>query len=394
MVVLSFLIFIAVLGVGVVVPVLPIYAAKFGAMGIEVGFVFSALSISRLIGVLFIGSIADRLGKKKFIILGLFVYLISSILYIYADSLIKLIWVRAFQGLGSAMIVPLAMAYAGELAPSGKEGTYMGIANTFFFLGLGGGPLISGVLVKRWGIDSAFIGMASFTLIALLLAVFLLPSSVSSNRSLRGKTDLLGAFKIIFLNRFYFSFFFVGFAMDLSRSILMTFFPLMANSKGIDYDEIGMMVGFFLSITALVQGPFGKLADRLSKGKIIILTNFIYGVLLITIPLIISRCFLLLTVVLLGIFAGAGYPALAAIMTETGRERGMALSMSVLQVANSIGMSLGPVISGGAQDLFGSVAPFIVGALSLYIGIFLILSLPSQKSRYHEGYSSASCDKK
>ncbi|MBC7316915.1 MAG: MFS transporter, partial [Chloroflexi bacterium] len=87
MVTLPFLIFIAVLGVGIVIPVLPIYATAFGATGLEIGLVFSLLSLSRMLGVILIGGIADRYGKKGFIILGLIIYLISSVLYVYAGNL-------------------------------------------------------------------------------------------------------------------------------------------------------------------------------------------------------------------------------------------------------------------------------------------------------------------
>lgn len=383
MVTLSFLIFIAVLGVGIVIPILPIYATEFGATGLEVGIVFSILSLSRLLGVIFIGGIADKYGKKKFIISGLSIYLVSSILYVYANSLLDLIGIRVLQGIGSSMIVPLAMAYIGELSPIGKEGLYMGIANTAFFLGLAGGPLVSGLLVKKWGMDAAFWGMTSFTAIALILAIFLIPPSNSSLARSK-KVDLLATIKLVFKEKVYFSLCFIGFAMDLSRAILMSFFPLIAYMRGIGYDEIGISVGAFLGITALTQGPFGRVADKFSKRKIILFSNMLYSILIFLVPLCSSYYLLLFIMFLIGIVAGAAYPALSATMTELGRNKGMAKTMSLLQIANSAGMFVGPIISGEAQDLFGISAPFIVGALFMFLGILLVFFLTSDKLGYNK----------
>lgn len=388
MVTLPFLIFIAVLGVGIVIPVLPIYATEFGATGLELGLVFSLLSFSRMLGLIFIGGLAERYGKKRFIILGLVIYLISSLLYICANSLLQLMGIRILQGIGSSMIVPLAMAYIGELAPFGKEGLYMGIANTAFFLGLAGGPLISGLLVKRWGLNSAFLGMTVFTAIALLLALVSLPSSREGFKR-SGKMDILGALRSIMRERIYFSLWFMGFAMDLSRSILMTFFPLLAHNKGLGYDEIGIIMGVFLGVTALVQGPFGRVADHLSKRKIIITSNAVYATLIFFIPFIDSYFLLLFAVLLTGAFVGAAYPALSAIMTELGRGKGMATTMSILQLSNSAGMFIGPIISGKAQDLFGFTIPFEVGALFIIVGVGMVFLLTPHKLGYNEGDSSA-----
>ncbi|KUK14633.1 MAG: hypothetical protein PWQ16_1047 [bacterium] len=389
MVTLPFLIFIAVLGVGIVIPVLPIYATAFGATGLEIGLVFSLLSLSRMLGVILIGGIADRYGKKGFIILGLIIYLISSVLYVYAGNLKDLMGIRILQGIGSSMIVPLAMAYIGELAPFGKEGLYMGIANTAFFLGLAGGPLISGLLVKNWGINAAFWGMTIFTAVALILAVVFVPSSSGSSKGVK-RLDLLETLHTIFSKREYFSLWFMGFAMDLSRAILMTFFPFMAHKKGIGYDEIGIIVGIFLGVTALVQGPFGKMADKYSKKKIIILSNIFYALLIFILPYLTDYLLLLIIMFFTGVVVGAAYPALSAIMAELGREKGMATTMSILQLSNSAGMFIGPVLSGKAQDLFGLGAPFKVGGLFVILGVLLVYLLTSHKLKNDESNTTKS----
>ncbi len=366
MVVLFFLVFTAILGIGIVVPVLPIYAKELGATGTQVGLVFSAFSLLRLLGMPFVGALAERFGKRIFIMVGLVVYFVASLLYIWVDSLAGLIGVRALHGIGSSMVIPLSMAYVGDLSPVGKEGRYMGIITTSFFLGMGGGPLISGFLVQRWGVNAAFIGMAMLTLVALFIALLFLPRSEPSLK--KKGTGFLKTLKAMLLDPVSQGIYAMRFAMALSRGAVMTFLPLLAFSKGIKYADIGSMVGAYILITAFVQWPFGKLADKLSRWKMVVIGSSIYGTLLLGIPLVNSYWLMFALVICIGIAAGSVFPPLTAIMTEIGREKGMAISMTVLQTANSLGMVLGPIISGGLMDAFGIFAPFIAGAIFVYTG--------------------------
>ena len=346
--------------------VLPIYAKELGATGTQVGLVFSAFSLLRLLGMPFVGALAERFGKKIFIMVGLAVYFIASLLYICVDSLGGLICVRALHGVGSSMVIPLSMAYVGDLSPVGKEGRYMGIITTSFFLGMGGGPLISGFLVQRWGVNAAFIGMAMLTLVALFIALLFLPRAEPTSKR-KGK-GFLRTLKAMFLDPVSQGIYAIRFTMALSRGAVMTFLPLLAFSKGIKYADIGSMVGAYILITAFVQWPFGKLADKFSRWKMVIIGSSIYATLLLGIPFVNDYWLTFALVICIGVAAGSVFPPLTAIMTEVGRERGMAISMTVLQTANSLGMVLGPVISGGLMDAFGIFAPFVAGAIFVYTG--------------------------
>jgi len=132
-------VFVSMIGIGLIVPLLPIYAESLGARGIWLGVIFSGFSISRALFMPFVGKWSDQKGRKIFIALGLFLYTIISLGFIAARNAEELIVVRLLQGFAAAMVVPVAMAYIGELSPKEHEGYYMGIFNIALYAGFGFG---------------------------------------------------------------------------------------------------------------------------------------------------------------------------------------------------------------------------------------------------------------
>lgn len=181
----------ALFGIGIIVPVMPVFAVSLGASGFALGLIIAAFSISRGILQPIVGSLSDRWGRKGFMVIGLLVYTLVGLVLPEATSITNLILIRAFHGVGSAMIVPVAMAYVSDMAPFGQEGRYMGMLNIAIFVGIGGGPLFGGFFADLWGMASAFYAMAGLSFIAMLLVLFKMPVMESGPR----RKPPLGMFK-------------------------------------------------------------------------------------------------------------------------------------------------------------------------------------------------------
>jgi DHA1 family multidrug resistance protein-like MFS transporter len=95
--------------------------------------------------------------------------MIVSILYVFAWDVFSLTLMRFFHGFGSSMVMPIAMAYAADLAPEGKEGKYMGTMNVSLFLGMGTGPIIGGYLTDYFTISAPFYAMTALVTFSLIL---------------------------------------------------------------------------------------------------------------------------------------------------------------------------------------------------------------------------------
>ncbi|MFO8059814.1 MAG: MFS transporter, partial [Bacillota bacterium] len=162
-------------GVGFIVPLLPVYAETMGASGLWIGLIFAANPFFRAILMVVFGSLADQKGKKSIIVGGLLGYMVVALGFVLATSPLHLFLLRLVQGVFSAMISPVARAYAGELSPANAEGRVMGTLNTGFFAGFAGGPLLGGALADRFGFNVPFYAMALLSGVSLLLVIMLLP---------------------------------------------------------------------------------------------------------------------------------------------------------------------------------------------------------------------------
>ncbi len=117
------------IGLGVIWPLIPVYAVELGAGGLLVGLIIASFNASRVIFSPFVGRISDRLGRKKFIMVGLFAYSIVLLLYVLPEKAETLILIRFIHGIASVMVVPIAMALAADIAPKHDLGLYMGTLN-------------------------------------------------------------------------------------------------------------------------------------------------------------------------------------------------------------------------------------------------------------------------
>jgi DHA1 family multidrug resistance protein-like MFS transporter len=173
--VLALTIFSSNLGNGIIAPLLPLYAEEMGASGVWLGIIFSGVAIASAIFMPFAGRFSDRHGRKPVLCIGLFGLTMTSFAYVWANDIAPLVVVRFVQGAATAMVMPIAQAYIGDITPEGEEGKWMGIFNATFIIGFGSGPLLGGVIADRFGMNTAFYIMGFLNLISFLCATFILP---------------------------------------------------------------------------------------------------------------------------------------------------------------------------------------------------------------------------
>src|SRR6056297_1732315 len=173
--VLFFSIFATLIGVGIVVPLLPVYARDLGASGLYIAFIFGGFSLTRTFFLPWFGRWSDKRGRKPFICAGLLGYFLVAVAFVMARNLETLVAIRIIQGVASAMIMPVVQAYVGDITPWGREGMAMGMFNMSVFLGLSVGPLFGGVIKDCLSLQVAFAFMGALAFTAFCLAFFFLP---------------------------------------------------------------------------------------------------------------------------------------------------------------------------------------------------------------------------
>lgn len=363
-------VFVTTTGVGLVAPLLPVYAHELGAGSFQIGLIFGAFSLSRSVFVPYFGRLSDRKGKKSLVTVGLFIYFFLSLFYAASKNVETLILLRLGHGFASAMILPVAQAYVGELTPEQEEGKIMGLFNLSLYCGLSVGPLLGGVIGDWFNIQVSFLSMAALTFMGFLLCLFLLPPGpVPDKKNQKVKNQSTPYLE--FITRWpVFCLFVFRMCFTISIGITWTFLPLLASTQlALSSSAIGVVVMVNVFVAGILQAPMGFLADRFRK-KVFVTAGGILGVTSV-LYLTAASSFgeLVLANGLLGLAGGIAIPAIMALGVIEGRRTGaMGGMMGFLALAHSVGMLVGPLLAGLLIDLFSFETIFKLGAIILGTG--------------------------
>ncbi len=363
--IIALAVFSTMLGAGIIAPLLPLYSERMGATGIWVGIIFGAFFFSRTLIMPIVGRLSDRGRRKPYLTTGLLALAIISLGYIPADSVLQLTIVRLVHGAATGMILPIAQAYVGDIAPKGEEGRWMGYFQSAFFAGFGVGPLLGGLLTEHLGMTFAFSTMSGLNFIAFLGVLFFLPNARTPQRAAGSGSSFhqlrdSNAVKGLFLQRLSFA---------LGRGIFATFLPLFAALYlGLNTSLIGILLATNMLLMALLQGFSGGIADRFDRRTLVILGSTLTLAFLALIPLTHSFWPLLGICVLGGLGGALFMPSHSAMTVDEGKKFGMGSTMALMNVALSIGMAIGPLIGGGIEELVNIDSVFYSAAGIMVVG--------------------------
>ncbi len=366
---LFFSIFATITGVGIVVPLLPVYARNLGAGGFFIGLIFGAFSLSRVFFLPYFGHLSDNIGRKSLIVPGLLAYSAVSLAFLLSDSVGSLILIRLIQGVASAMLMPVIQAYVGDITPAGREGLTMGLFNMAVFLGLSLGPVAGGLIHDRFSLDAAFWGMGGLSLTGFFLSLVFLPPVNSEKVVRQGRKP--ARWKELLRHRGIAGLFLFRFAYTACIGIIWGFLPVLADTElGLSSTTIGFLVMLGIFVSGTIQVPMGYLADRLDKKSMVICGGvlvsgaiFSYGWADTVAQMVLASSFF-------GIGGGICMPALTATAVLIGdKMEAMASVMALLTVAHSLGMLVGSMLAGVMMDVFRLRAAFPLGAALMVLGI-------------------------
>jgi MFS family permease len=382
--VIALSVFAAMLGMGIITPLMPVYARDLGATGLWIGALLGGYSASRAIFMPFIGRLSDKHGRKFALGSGLLFYAFMSLFYMVVQEPWQLMLVRGIHGAAGGLVIPVAKAYVGELSPKGEEGTWQGYYNTAFFGGIGGGPLIGGLLYQSFTGLPPFLGMldtgmvAAFGMMSLLnllggIAVFaFLPESLAS-----GKGQPKPSFKSIWRSPLMRGILGLNAIEGLGRTGFLAFIPIYGSlTLGLSTSETGALLTTQVALSAVLQAPFGRLTDRfrekISRRMLVLIGGGVVVLFMAATPFAADFWQLMIISSVAGLTSAVTTPASSALTVGEGRRHGMASVMALTSVAISIGQAGGPILGGVVQQFAGDTGPvFFFCALMVALGIGL-----------------------
>ena len=370
-------VFISMLGLGVFSPILPLFAKNLGASGLWVGLIFAGFAISRAIFMPIMGIYSDKHGRKALMLIGLILFSILSISYLFVHSIYLLVIIRFLHGFSTALVVPIAISYVSEITKKDKEGKTIGFFNISLFLGMAFGPLFGGFIYDYLGLNYIFIVMFVMSFIALFIVSLFLPNlniSVKKHKNHKLSKGFLKNNIVVALLVF-------RFIASVGRGGVMAFLPLFAVSISISPSMIGIIIFINIAVTALLQGAFGRLADKYDRVCLIILGSLLSVVSLVLIPYTHNLWSLITVSLFMGVGGAISIPASSSIAISVGKEYGMGRSMGTFNTAMSLGMIFAPIISGMVMDHFGIRYIFYVAAGISLLGLFIFWLLYRKSKR-------------
>ena len=383
--VLFFSIFSAVTGVGIVIPLLPVYAHDLGASGLYISLIFGSFSISRTFLLPYFGRVSDKNGRRPYIVVGLFAYALVSCGFILVSSVEALIGLRFLHGIASAMIMPVAQAYVGDITPKGKEGFYMGLFSMSMFASLSIGPFMGGVINHRYGLDAAFAGMGIMALVAAFLSYFFLPKE-DVGRELKDDKPPASWGKIL-SNKMIAGLFLFRLTYTTCVGVVWCFMPLFANTEfGLNSSQTGTLVMLMVLVGGILHTPMGYISDRVNRSVLAVTGGLIIAVSMAVCGLADGYRFLIVACIVFGIGGGISLPAVsAAAVIEGKKEQALGSVMSILTIAHSLGMLAGSLIAGLTMDYLKLSYAFPMGAIIMVAGVagfvvMVMLHLRDQKT--------------
>ena len=143
-----FALFMAILDNLVVNVALPTISEDFSPTPSQIQWIISAYTLVFASLQITAGGLGDRLGRKRFFLIGVAIFTVTSALAALVRSTEWLIAARAVQGLGAAFIMPLSLSLISAAFPPEERGKALGIWSAISVSGLALGPIVGGFIVE------------------------------------------------------------------------------------------------------------------------------------------------------------------------------------------------------------------------------------------------------
>jgi DHA1 family tetracycline resistance protein-like MFS transporter len=379
-------VFIDLVGFGIVIPVLPLYAQKYGASETVIGLLLAVYSVMQFIFAPILGKLSDRVGRRPVLLVSLIGTAIGFLTMGLANTLWLLFLGRIIDGITGGNI-STAQAYIADVTPPDKRSSAMGLIGAAFGLGFIFGPALGGLL-SHISLAAPFYFAAGLAAANALALYFLLPESLSEeHRAGAGRASITQIFQesgswqlgAVFATYFFGT---IAFAMLTATYTLFTSrrFDLDATHNGYIFASQGV-------IGVIIQGVLlGRLIKLVGEKALAVTGTFLLAGSMLALPLVHTIPALLFASA--GIAFGNSFvtPVLNGLASKSVNAAWQGRVLGVLQSVASLARIIGPALGGFLLRLDASKdpwqygkTPFWTGSAIMVIAIVLALSLHSVK---------------
>jgi DHA1 family tetracycline resistance protein-like MFS transporter len=364
--ILFLVVFVDLLGFGMVIPVMPIYAEHLGASEAATGWLSTGYSLMQFVFAPIWGRLSDRVGRRPVLLVSIAMTALAFLLYGVAASFAVLLVSRLFAGAATANIA-IAQAYVADVTTPEGRAKGMGMIGAAFGLGFVFGPAVGGLLAG-YSLAAPGLAAAALSLLNLVAAFFLLPEPgqhVAATRS-RGRFEaLLGELRKPGIRRILF----IYLVVTLAFSAMEATYAFLAQRRfGLGERHVGWVFAYIGVIVVLVQGGLiGPLTRRFGEKRLLVAGSLLQGVALAALPFANGVSGLLLASAPLALGSGLASPSIMSMLSRLSRAEDQGGTLGIGQSASALGRIVGP-LAGTTSFSAWHAAPYLGGAALMAMG--------------------------
>lgn len=373
--------FIAFLGIGLVIPVLPTLMNELGITGTTIGYLTAAFALAQLIVSPIAGRAADKWGRKIMIVTGLFIFGLSEFLFGIGQEIEVLFVSRILGGISAAFIMPAVTAYIADITTTDTRPKALGYMSAAISTGFIIGPGIGGFLAEIGTRVPFFFAGAMGALAAVLSMILLSEPERSEEENQEGAAEGRSGFRRVMEPKYFLAFILI-FIASFGLAAFESFFSLFVDHKfAFKPSDIAIVItggAIFGAVSQIL------LFDRLTRiwGEIkLIRYSLILSGLLVFLMTIVHSYFAILLVTFI-VFVGFDLfrPAVTSYLSNiAGNEQGFVGGMN--SMFTSLANISGPIIGGMLFDIdINYPYYFATVIMALGIGLTLLWKKPAEKA--------------
>jgi MFS transporter, DHA1 family, multidrug resistance protein len=370
-------------GMGVVTPVLSIYAQSFGVSATLIGLTITAFGVARLFVNLPAGELSERYGRKLLLCLGPLIICIGSVGAAMAPSFWSLVFWRFVQGVGSGMYMTVAFAAAADLSAPANRGQVMALNQTALLGGASLGPLLGGVLADLFDHRAPFWGFAIVAFVGFLVALLALRETRPASGGRRAESGKGGSLPALLTDRRFMAVTLVSFGTFFTRTAAQWYLiPLVGHERlGLSLSFIGGALTAHTVANVAMLPVAGRLIDRFGQRSCILVSTALVALSLVLVGIAGAIWLYLAGLMLLGLSLGVSNPGTAAYATDHAPAGRFGPAMGMLRTMGDLGFVLGPLVMGFVVDLGGGYGRALVVNSVLVLATVLAFALTSARRK-------------
>jgi len=368
-------------------PVLPLLVKGLGAPDSILGIIAAASPLAGIILSFPIGFLADRIGKRKLLIISAIIFTIAPLLYLAVNNPLFLIPIRFFHGMATAILGPVASAIIISLFDE-KKGEKLGLYSSATLFGRTLAPLLGGFLISLFASNNGFFNYHIvyfsaflFSLPVIFLALFIPKdqenSSIIKAVSLKQMAEVLKKF---LKSRLVTATASIDMSTYFIYGVLEAYLPLLLIQKHIPIGQIGLLFSVQVISIALTKPFFGRMADRIDKRKQILSGIIILIISTCLIPILPNFYAIVIDIFIFGIGMSLSTVATSTYLADNVIKTELTASMGLLSAIMDIGQSFGPFLVGFIATFYSyRVGFYFSGLVAILTAIFFYFAAYQKK---------------